>query len=77
LLQDKSSELILPPINKTTHRTHSSSLSFDDTHVNLPAKKKQRISDIQSPTSVNKLFSYFTSIQFHTDTVGLDYRVNQ
>ncbi|CAF0781447.1 unnamed protein product [Rotaria sordida] len=54
--QNKSHELVLPPIKKTSHQTRSSSLSFDDTHITLPVNKKQRISDIESPTSVSKIF---------------------
>ncbi|CAF2918939.1 unnamed protein product, partial [Rotaria sp. Silwood2] len=51
--RDKSRELILPPIKKTTHQTRSSSLSFDDTHIALPVTKRQRRSDIESPTSIH------------------------
>ncbi|CAF1139632.1 unnamed protein product [Adineta steineri] len=50
-IPDTSNELILPPINKTNHRTRISSLSFDDARISLPVKKKSRISVTQSPTS--------------------------
>ena len=51
-VQDRSSELILPPINKPAHPNRSS-LSFDDTHISIPAKKRQRTSDTDSPTGVS------------------------
>ncbi len=48
-VQDKSNELVLPPISKPNR----SSLSFDDTHISIQAKKRQRTSDTDSPTGVS------------------------